>query len=47
MSSRQSGHGMASLLLMIVFSCIGHGWGGRLHIQHGMAGLLIGSGNLS
>ena len=35
MSSRQPGHGMASLLLMTDFSCIGHGWGGGLHIRHG------------
>ena len=34
MSSWQSGHGLASLLLMTDFNCIGHGWSGRLHTQH-------------
>jgi len=45
MSSRQSGHGMASSLLVINISCIGHGWGGGYTIH--TAGLLIRSGKLS
>ena len=35
MSSWHSGHGTDSLLLITDFSCIGHRWGGGLHIQHG------------